>query len=113
VNAKLIGAGLLAALALATAPAIADAASCADVVNPYSGTRYEGIDLTHIRADGVGCPKARRVAERAHKAGLALTPPASGIRTYTWNGWSVRGDLRPDHDRYRAMRRGNEVRWRF
>jgi hypothetical protein len=91
----------------------ASAASCKDVRNPYQDTRYEGVDLTRIEAEGVRCDKARRVAKRAHKVGLAMTPPPSGIRTYNWNGWSVRGNLRPDHDRYRATKRGNVVRWRF
>jgi hypothetical protein len=103
---------LCAVTAFGAAPT-AQGASCRDVLNPYPGTRFEGIDLTDIRAKGVNCPKARRVAERAHKAGLAITPPPSGIRTYEWNGWSVTGNLRPDHDRYRAARRGNVVRWRF
>ena len=106
-----LGAAALLA-SLAVGPAAAEATSCRDVSNPYPGTRYEGVDLTHIRAQGVKCPKARRVAKRAHKKGLAIGVPPL-IRRYTWNGWSVVGDLRPDHDRYRATRRDREVRWRF
>jgi hypothetical protein len=106
-----VGGGLIA-VGLGLAPN-ASAASCKDVRNPYPDTRYEGVDLTRIEADGVGCAKARRVAKRAHKVGLAMTPPPSGIRTYNWNGWSVRGNLRPDRDRYRATKHGNVVGWRF
>jgi hypothetical protein len=83
------------------------------VHNPYPGTRYEGVDLTHIRAEGVRCPRARHVARRAHKKALGITPPPSLIRHFRWNGWKVRGDLRPSHDRYVATRRGKRVRWRF
>ena len=35
------------------------------------------------------------------------------IRTFTWNGWKVRGDLRPASDRYVATRGSRRVRWRF
>jgi len=61
--------------ALALCPAVAQGRSCEGVLNPYPGTRYQGIDLTHIRAKGVKCPKARRVAKRAHKMGLLLGVP--------------------------------------
>ena len=91
----------------------ASAAECRDVTNPYAGTRYEGVDLTQIRAKGVACPKARRVTRRAHKAGLAFPPSPSGVHRYTWNGWRVVGDLRPNSDRYRAARHGKTVHWRF
>lgn len=88
-------------------------ASCKPVRNPYPGTRFDGIDLTHIKADGVACSKARRVAERAHKRGLGLIPSPNGTRTYRWNGWKVRANLRPARDRYVATRRHKKVRFRF
>ena len=107
----LLLAGALFALVL---PSTASAAKkCNPVKNPYAGTRYEGTDLSRILATRVTCKGARRVAKRAHHKGLGLTPPPSGIRRYTWNGWSVTGNLRGDHDRYLATKGGQRVRWRF
>ena len=100
-------------VALAILPSSVMAESCRPVSNPYEGTRYEGIDIAHIEAEGVGCSKARRVARRAHKKGWGLTPDVNGNLRYQWNGWDVDGNLRPTNDRYRAERRGNLVRWRF
>jgi hypothetical protein len=48
----------------------------------------------------------------ARKA-LGLTPSATGIRTFGFNGWHATGDLRPVHDRYVATKAGAVVRWRF
>jgi len=105
---------LAAALCALALPSTASAAKkCKPVKNPYAGTRYEGVDITRIRATNVTCKGARRVAKRAHRKGLGLTPPPSGIRHYTWNGWNVTGNLRGDHDRYLATKGGKRVRWRF
>ena len=112
---------LLAGLLVAPAGTSADAPSaeaaaakaCGRIVNPYEGTRYEGVDLRRIRAVGVSCPGARRVARRAHRKALGITPPPSGIRRFTWNGWSVTGDLRGSTDRYVAARGAKRVRWLF
>jgi hypothetical protein len=106
---------LLVVLSALAAPAGAHAAkACAPVVNPYPGTRYEGVDLTRIRATAVSCRGARRVARRAHRKALGLTPTPSGIRRFTWNGWIVTGNLRGDSDRYAATRGGGRrVTWRF
>jgi len=87
--------------------------SCGSVKDPYPGTRYAGVDLTRITAKGVSCATARRVAKGAHRKALGLTPPPSGIRSFTWDGWKVRGDLRPSHDTYVASKGSNRVRWRF
>jgi hypothetical protein len=103
---------LLAGLGGPSAEA-APARACQPVVNPYPGTRYEGVDLRRIRATGVSCRTARRVARRAHRKALGITPPPSGVRRFTWHGWRVRGDLRGSSDRYVAKRDGNRVRWRF
>jgi hypothetical protein len=97
----------------ARAARVAAARSCRPVRNPYPGTRYEGTDLTRIRASGVTCARARRVARGAHRKGLGMTPPPSGVRRYHWNGWRVTGDLRGDHDRYVAARGAKRVRWVF
>jgi hypothetical protein len=96
-----------------TSTAAASAHSCKRVRNPYPDTRYEGVDLTRIRAEHVSCATARRVARRAHYKALGLTPPPSGIREFTWHGWSVTGDLRGDDDRYVARKGERRVRWRF
>lgn len=105
---------VLAGAGAATPPA--DAAtyrSCRPVVDPYAGTRYEGTDLTRIRALRVSCATARRVARGAHRKALGLGPTESGIRTFTWNGWRVRGDLRGSADTYRAAKGTRRVRWVF
>ena len=87
--------------------------SCGSVKDPYPGTRYAGVDLWHITAKGVSCTTARRVACGAHKKALGLTPPPGGVRTLTWDGWRVRGDLRGSHDSYVATKGALRVRWRF
>lgn len=104
-----------AAGAGAAAPEAAPAAArhCARIVNPYEGTRYEGVDLRRIRAVAVSCVRARRVVRGAHHKALGITPPPSGIRHFSWHGWSVTGDLRPDTDRYLATRGSKRVRWVF
>jgi hypothetical protein len=81
-------------------------------VNPYPDTRYEGVNLSRIRASGVSCVTARRVARGAHRRALGLTP-SGPVRRFTWNGWRVTGDLRGDSDTYVARRDGKTVRWRF
>ena len=109
----------LSALLLAAAPATSPAQSatvksCKAVLNPYPGTRFDDVDLTRIRAAGVSCRTARRVARGAHRKALSLTPTLSGIRRFTWRGWAVAGDLRGDVDRYLAKAPGGKrVRWRF
>ena len=114
-RAKLAVVTAACALALVV-PAGAQAGSyttCRPVVNPYPDTRYEGSNLHHIRALGVSCRKARRVARRAHRRALGMTPPADGVREFTWGRWRVVGDIRGDTDRYRARRGEDRVRWRF
>jgi len=103
---------VVALTAAAAAPA-ATTRACGSVRDPYPGTRYAGVDLSHITATGVSCRTARSVARGAHRRALGITPPVSGIRTFTWNGWKVRGDLRPASDRYVATRGSTRVRWRF
>ena len=102
-----------AELAITSAAPAATTRSCGSVSNPDPGTRYAGVDRTRITATGVSCRTARSVARAAHRKALGLPPSATGIRTLTWNGWKVTGDLRPSNDRYVATRRGAKVRWRF
>jgi hypothetical protein len=111
-----VGAAVVPAAQGAPAGVESEAASardCRPVVNPYPGTRYEGVDLRRIRATGVSCRRARRVARRAHREALSLPPPLTGVRRFDWRGWRVTGDLRGDSDRYVAKRPGKRVRWRF
>ena len=98
-----------AILLLALVPATSAARSCAPVVNPYPGTTYEGIDLSGIKAKGIGCKRARKVAKGAHRKGLALTPTPAGYLDYVWRGWEVFGNLRPASDTYTATRDGRRV----
>ncbi|MGN6866909.1 MAG: hypothetical protein ACTHMY_00745 [Solirubrobacteraceae bacterium] len=107
---------LFIAAALGAAAPAAEAGSyrsCAPVRNPFAHTRYAGVDLTHIQALHVSCATARRVARDAERHALGITPSPSGIRTFTWQGWHVTGDLRPVHDRYVASKGGGRVQWRF
>ena len=87
--------------------------ACRPVVNPYPNTRYEGINLSRIRSEGIRCQPARRVARRAHAKALGMSPNRNGILRFRWNGWMVVGDLRPPSDRYVARKYGRQVRWRF
>ena len=99
--------------ALAAWPAAAQAKSCEPVRNPYPGTRYEGTDLSQIRTLRASCRTARRVARGAHYKALGLPLPVDGIHRFRWHGWRVRGDLRPDSDKYVARKGTRRVRWRF
>jgi hypothetical protein len=110
---RILVVALLAAATSTAAPALAQGRACEPVRNPYPGTRYEGVDLTGIRTVKASCKTARRVARRAHRKALALPPSADGIRRFTWDGWRVKGDLRPERDKYVARKGTRRVRWRF
>jgi hypothetical protein len=103
---------LLTAVILAT-PATATAKRCEPVKNPYPGTRYDGVDLTHIRTNQASCRTARRVARRAHHKALGIGTTQGPIVRFTWHGWRVKGDLRPTSDPYVARKGTRRVRWRF
>jgi hypothetical protein len=106
-----------AALGLALiAPAPADAAlkRCPPVIDVFDGTRYAGSDLYRIRARGVSCRTARRVALRGTYRGVAAVPDPDGRVRVTYRKWTVIGDLRGDADRYRARATGaKRVNWIF
>jgi len=108
---------LLGAVAcLPALPGTAEARSyraCEPVRDPYAGTRYEGVDLSRIRALEVSCPAARRVARGAHRRALGATPSDDGVVRVRWDGWSVTGDLSGASDRYVATKGAKRVRWRF
>ncbi len=115
-TARFVTALLATAIVLVVTPSATHAASdvaCAPVRNPYPDTRYEGVDLTRIIGVKVSCSTARRVARGAHRKGLGLTPPQSGIRRFRWRGWRVSGYLRPASYRYVARKGDRRVRWRF
>jgi hypothetical protein len=111
---RLVTAALAAATLVATAvPAEAVARSCRPVRNVFDNTRYAGSDLFSIRADGVSCRRARRLAHRATFKALGV-PVASGpILRFRVDGWRVTDDLRGDADRLRARSSGRLVTWRF
>ena len=113
---RLLSSLTAALVLLSLAPAISQAGttrSCARVVNPYPGTRYEGADLARIRATDVTCATARRVARSAHRRALSLPVAAGPVRRFTWNGWRVTGDLRGSRDTYVAGKGDARVRWIF
>jgi hypothetical protein len=70
---RTLGLAFFAAALLAIAAAPADAASCASIRNvaQLNGTRFAGSDIFRIRAQGVSCATARRVARGATQ--LAFT----------------------------------------
>ena len=112
---RLLLTGALCALAGLGSPSAqaGSVRSCSPVLNPYPGTRFHDVDLRRIRARGLSCRSARRVARGAHRSALARRPPVSGVRRFTWNGWRVVGDLRGTTDRYLASRGARRVRWVF
>jgi hypothetical protein len=113
---RLAAATSLALTFVAGAPATADAAfkRCRPVLNVLDGTRYEGSDLYRVRAEGVSCRTARRVARRGTAKAVRATPDASGIVRVRYRRWRVVDDLRGPVDRFRARARGQKlIRWLF
>jgi hypothetical protein len=110
---KIAIAASIAALGATAAAEPASARSCSPVVNPYPGTRYDGVNLSKIRANGIICPRARKVAKRAHRNALAQTPNGNAKVRFTWRGWKVVANLLPASDKYTATRGDDTVRWRF
>src|SRR3954453_4877458 len=84
-----------ALLAIAAAPADAAFTSCAPITNvsELSGTRFAGADIFRIRAQGVSCTTARRIARGATLRALGLTPP-SGIKRFRYQSWAISDNLR-------------------
>ena len=111
----LIVAGVFCAFTGVGAPSAVGAStrSCDPVINPYPGTRYEGVNLRRIRATDVSCGVARRVARRAHRRAIGYTPTPSGVRYFTWHGWQVKGDITGPSDAYVATKGDKRVSWRF
>lgn len=110
----LLFAAVLSVCVLAAVPN-ADAASyrsCKPVVNPYAGSRYEGVNLSSIRVLNGSCNGARVVARGAHRKALGMTPTGP-VRRFLWGGWRVKGDLRGNSDSYLAVKGAKRVRWRF
>jgi hypothetical protein len=105
-----------ALLAIAAAPADAAFTSCASIrnVSQLNGTRFAGSDIFRIRAQGVSCTTARRIARGATLRALAITPPLSGIKRFRYQSYSVSDDLRGNDDRYSATGSGSKrITWRF
>ena len=108
---------LAAVLALSVAPAGSAAAAsykpCDPVVNPYPGTRYDGVNLSRIRTLRASCSTARSVARGAHRKALGIPVAQGPVRRFRWHGWRVTGDLRGANDQYTARKGTRRVRWRF
>jgi hypothetical protein len=103
---------LVALLLVPAPPATADFKPCAPVRDVFDGSRYEGSDLYRIRARGVSCRTARRVAYRGTRKAEAATPDSTGHIRVTYRRWSIIDDLRGDVDRFRARAAGRKrVRW--
>ncbi len=101
---------------VACAPVTADAAfkRCRPVLNVLEGTRFEGSDLYRIRAQGVTCGTARRVARRGTYKAVRATPDAGGIVRVRYRRWRIVDDLRGQVDSFRARaRREKRIRWLF
>ena len=107
----------LAVLTLASvAPtaAQADYHSCAPVRNIFEGTSYEGSDLYRIRAQGVSCATARRVARRGTYKAVADVPDSTGHVVVTYRRWRIVDDLTRPVDRFVAKAAERKrVRWLF
>jgi hypothetical protein len=110
--AALLGLALFASLEAGRAGA-ATVKACRPIRNAFPGTRYAGVDITHIRARGVSCGAARWLAKRAQHKALGITPGYDGYKRFRYHGWKVLGNLRPAHDRYLATESGRRVRWQF
>ena len=99
-------------IGFAAPPAEASSKPCPPVIDIFDGSRYAGTDLYRIRAQGVSCKTARRVALRGSYRGVAAVPDPDGQVRVTYRRWSVIGDLRGAVDRYRASAPGGKrVRW--
>jgi hypothetical protein len=102
-----------AALGATAAPTEAVARSCRPVHNVFEAARYAASDLFRIRADGVSCRRARRLAHRATFKALGIPAATGPILRFRVDGWRVTDDLRGDTDRLRARSSGRLVTWRF
>ena len=107
----------LASLTLASVvPATAEAAykPCAPVRNVFEGSRYQGSDLYRIRAQGVSCRTARRVARRGTYKAVAGVPDSTGHVVVRYRSWRIVDDLTRPVDRFVAKAAGRKrVRWLF
>jgi hypothetical protein len=100
--------------AAAAAPAGASAASCRPVRDLFDGTRYEGSDLFRIRAQGVSCATARRVARAATYKAVGGPPGPTGFKRLRYRRWHLVDDLRGDTDRFSARASGaKRITWSF
>jgi hypothetical protein len=112
---KALAAGLALMIAL-VAPAAGQAAykPCEPVLNIFEGSRYEGSKLYNIRAQGVTCATARRVARRGTYKAVADVPDAHGRVKVSYRRWTIFDDLRASVDRFVAKAPNRKrVRWLF
>jgi hypothetical protein len=91
-----------------------DYRACAPVRDVFQGTRYEGSDLYRVRARGVSCQTARRVARNGTELAVAEAPDSTGRVVVSYRNWTVFDDLRRPVDRFVAKAKGGKrVRWLF
>jgi hypothetical protein len=105
-----------ALLAVAAAPADAAFKSCRSIrnVSQLDGTRFAGSDIFRIRAQGVSCTTARRIARGATIRALGITPPVSGIKRFRYRSYAISDNLRGNDDRYSATGSGSKrITWLF
>jgi len=98
--------------AAAPAPAAAATKACKPVYNVFDGTRYEGSDLYRIRAKGVSCRSARKLAWKATHKAQSFTP-IHPILHFRVGSWHVSDDLRRAVDRLFARAGARTVSWRW
>jgi hypothetical protein len=108
---------IAAAAALAAAsPASAQPHACRPIYNLafLEGSRLEGADIVHIRADRVRCRTARRVAYAATKRGIYLGAFVLHYRVRVAGyRWRVDRNLSGAIDRYRGRTGSRTVSWRL
>lgn len=105
---------LAAVLVAMAAASPAHARSCSPVLNMFEGSRFEGSDSYRIRATGVSCRTARRVARQGTRRAVAATPNANGFVRVRYRRWRVLDDLRGSTDRFKARAGGSKrITWLF
>lgn len=101
-------------VAAAATPAPAHAKFCRPVLNMFEGSRLEGSDAYRVRATGVSCGTARRVARQGTRRAVAATPNVNGFVRVRYRWWRVLDDLRGSTDRFKARSSGSKrITWLF
>lgn len=107
VTFSLVALALVAAFAATLAPAFA-AKNCGS-----GGSAWNGLSVTDVRVEGVGCPTGRKVAHRAHFDSKAVQTRVAGR---VWACVITKAAAPPvasgdHHTRVRCRGRGDVVRF--